>query len=105
MVQPYTPLHSIYNWFWNFRGYKCLFLELVDENNCYNKTSLKEVATFEETKENIIEENPVLKSEIKSEREEMDLNEELSGFNTSDNEEDNSELYSEIKIEEFYMSD
>ena len=35
----------------------------------------------------------------------MDMNQELSGFNTSDNEDDNSELYSEIKIEEFYMSD
>ena len=77
----------------------------MDENNCYNKTSLKGAATFEETKEDIIEENPMLKSEIKSEDEEMDMNEELSGFNASDNDEDNCELYSEIKIEEFYMSD
>ena len=82
-----------------------VFIELTDENDFVNKTSIKEVAPFDETKENLGEGTSMIKSEFKNEEEEMQMNEEYSDFNSSDYDEDNSDLSSEIKIEEFYMSD
>ena len=83
-----------------------VFIELTDENDFVNKTSIKEVAPFDETKENLGEGTSMIKSEIKNEEEEMQMNEEYSDFYSSDYDEDNNcDLSSEIKIEEFYMSD
>ena len=81
------------------------FSELTDENNFVHKTSIKEVAPFDETKEDLVEGTSMIKSEFKNEEEEMPMNEEHSDFNSSDYDEYNGELSSEIKIEEFYMSD
>ena len=78
---------------------------MTEASDFVNKTSPKEVDPLadEMEKEDSVQENDMLKSEVNNEDEELDMmNEESSVFIEDD--EDSCELYSKITIEEFFIS-